>query len=269
MAELAIYKANALTTLFVMIIFSLFGASFFSWVGVGIAYFHGALKWPTAENRKVAPWGLVDILMTLMAIVFLQVLFAGAALTLGLESIDNLRDRSSPKAEAMGADEAHFPLIAQIQGELEVPSKLAETTDEGEIQEASAAPPKPNHPSMQYAAFVQTSGIVCMLLMTAWIALRCQVAWDQIGWSLRHWRKDFSLAMGATVLFVPTVYVLMAIVSSGMGKDYSHPILKWLGKTPGSFCLPFGWPSSWLLSPRSSSSAFCFKAIWKLWRLGR
>lgn len=206
--------------------------SLFAWSATLIGWGTGKLKLPPPEKRKMAPWGLVDIIVTVFLMIFMQFLFLGIAIGVGAESLEKLKKPSMPP-------EVHASLAGSQQegnsnassGEQESSSEPSESKDGGTEADGSTKPVEATR-DIRSAAWLHSSGLAVMLLVTLWISLRCQVGWDRIGWSIQRLGRDFLLSTGSILLFVPIVYIVMAIVSQQFESKYDHPLFQMVGQNP-------------------------------------
>ena len=221
----------------------LFLTSIFAWISLIAAKSAGIFRFPVAERRRLAPWGLLDILCTVFIFAFMQIAFTGLTVSLGLETLDSLRPPST--AQETSAALAQGPNVSEEKGKSESQIQLKTNVDKDSTTESGkepdtetesdselAAPPTPPATNLRIesSALIHTSGILVLLIATAWIALRCQVPFSRVGWSLREVRRDTWFAIAAIVLFIPIVYLLMALASFGFDREYNHPLFDMVGK---------------------------------------
>lgn len=206
--------------------------SLFAWSATLIGWGTGKFTLPPPEKRKMATWGLVDIIVTVFLMIFMQFLFLGIAIGVGAESIEKLKKPSMPP-------EVHASLAGSQQegdsnasgGSQESPSESSESNENGTDADGSAKAAEAPR-DIRSAAWLHSSGLAVMLLVTLWISLRCRVGWDRIGWSVQRLGRDFLLATGSILLFVPIVYIVMAIVSKQFESKYDHPLFQMVGQNP-------------------------------------
>ncbi len=96
-----------------------------------------------------------------------------------------------------------------------------------------APPPIPGGElDLRMIAWISTVQSLAMIVVTAFIVLRCGVKTANIGWSLARWFSDLRLGINAFIVLAPPVYLLMIAVTWLSGHDYKHPIHEMAGKDP-------------------------------------
>jgi membrane protease YdiL (CAAX protease family) len=93
-----------------------------------------------------------------------------------------------------------------------------------------------------------------MILMTIFICWRCRVAIHRVGWDTKGLGKQLALGGAFAVLFVPPIYILMAIVTALSKQEYSHPIIEMMRENPSMLWLAI-W-SAVIVAPITEEFAF-------------
>ncbi len=71
--------------------------------------------------------------------------------------------------------------------------------------------------------------VAVMLITMGYLVLRYRVSLEHLGFGLRSLGKRVWLGLLAAAMWIPVVWIIMAISSAGLSTEYNHPLLERLG----------------------------------------
>jgi membrane protease YdiL (CAAX protease family) len=78
--------------------------------------------------------------------------------------------------------------------------------------------------TIQGMTWIQLFSCYSLIVTTAFIALRCRIPIEAVGWSLAHWKNDLRLGLTAYVMLTPVIYLVMFLATALSKVPYEHPL---------------------------------------------
>ena len=78
--------------------------------------------------------------------------------------------------------------------------------------------------TIQGMTWIQLFSCYLLIVTTAFIAMRCRIPVDAIGWSLAHWKHDIRLGLKTYLMLTPVIYLVMFLATAVSKVPYEHPL---------------------------------------------
>jgi membrane protease YdiL (CAAX protease family) len=80
-------------------------------------------------------------------------------------------------------------------------------------------------PDLRLMGWISLFCLFTVPATTAWMMLRGELSFDEIGWSVKRLGQDCVLGLKAFAMIVPPIVILMNIVTKWSGVKYEHPVI--------------------------------------------
>lgn len=232
------------------LMFAVLGGSLIAWSKCIAGYLNGS-KADRVATSPQATVGLIDLLVTLLVLGLLFSLAAMSWRASGLRVERTAAQTNPPSSLPDSNQPTEDPTVATALPSDPLPS---DPLPEPPSKSPSPQPAGFSQSQFIFSGFAMTAQLLCVGLVTFFVAGRTGCSMKKLGWRTDQWKGDLRAGFQCFLMMTPFILVINALLQKVTQTPYEHPVQEMIKQYPWLLGIAF-WQAS-IVAPISEEFGF-------------